>query len=56
MYSDDHPEYRAFELRQLAREVVKILLYEKHKWLKIAMILRGFRDYRRGVLGPYPGR
>ncbi len=53
-YRADHPEYLAFELGQLAREVVKIILHEPQKCLKLRMILRGILDFRRGVLGPYP--
>lgn len=56
MYRQEHPEFRAFELSQMRKEVVKIVLYERHKYLKLKMVLRGIRDYRRGVLGEYPER
>jgi rhamnosyltransferase len=53
MYRDQFPEYRRFELRQLAKEVLKILLYERQKLSKLHMMALGFRDYRRARLGPY---
>ncbi len=56
MYRADYPEFRSFELAQLRKDVVKIVLYERQKCLKLRMIRRGVRDYRRGVTGPYPGR
>ena len=56
MYRDRFPEYRRFELRQLAKEVLKILLYERQKLPKLRMMGLGFRDYRRGRLGPYSPR
>lgn len=56
MYRSEYPEFRAFELAELRKDMVKIVLYEKQKRLKLRMISRGIRDYRRGVLGPYPGR
>jgi rhamnosyltransferase len=56
MYRDQFPEYRRFELRQLAKEVLKILLYERQKLSKFRMMALGFCDYRRGRLGPYSPR
>lgn len=56
MYAVDHPEFGRFERAQLRKDIVKILLYEGEKGRKLAMIWRGWRDYRAGVLGPYPGR
>jgi len=53
-YSKKFPGYLRFEMRQLAGEVVKILLYEERKLLKIAMILRGIHDALRGRLGSHP--
>ncbi len=55
LYRQDFPQFRAFELAQMLKEMVKILFYEDQKLLKFRMILRGVLDYRRGVLGPYPG-
>jgi rhamnosyltransferase len=54
MYRDSFPEFRRFELRQVGKDVLKILLYEGQKGQKLLMMARGYRDYRRGRLGPYP--
>jgi hypothetical protein len=54
MYRDSFPEFRHFELRQVVKDVVKILLYESQKAEKLLMMAKGYRDYRRGRLGSYP--
>jgi rhamnosyltransferase len=54
MYRDSFPEFRRFELRQVVKDVVKILLYESQKAEKLLMMAKGYRDYRRGRLGSYP--
>jgi rhamnosyltransferase len=47
------PAFRRFELRQVGKDVAKILLYEGSKCAKLRMMARGYRDYRRGRLGAY---
>ena len=49
------PEFRAEQRRAMWRELAKILLFESEKSAKVRMMWRGWRDYRRGVTGPYPG-
>lgn len=56
MYRSSFPRFRRFELRQVAKDVVKILLYETQKGEKLRMMVRGYRDYRKGRLGPYMTR
>jgi rhamnosyltransferase len=56
MYRGRFPEFRRFELRQVGKDVVKILLYERQKCLKLRMMARGYRDYRLGRLGPFVPR
>jgi rhamnosyltransferase len=56
MYRDDHPEHDRFERAQIRKDLVKIVLYEGEKTRKLAMMWRGWRDYRAGRLGEYPGR
>jgi rhamnosyltransferase len=53
MYRGRFPEFRRFELREVAKDVVKILLYEDAKRAKFRMMARGYRDYRLGRLGAY---
>jgi rhamnosyltransferase len=50
-YRSDFPEYGRFEMRQMAKETVKILLYEASKTEKLGMMWRGYRDYRAGHMG-----
>jgi rhamnosyltransferase len=56
MYRAQFPEYRRFELGELAKDVLKILLHERQKLLKLHMMVLGFLDYRKGKLGPYLSR
>ena len=53
MYESDYPQFGRFERAQLLKDVVKIVLYEAEKRHKLAMMWRGWRDYRAGRLGPY---
>jgi rhamnosyltransferase len=55
MYADDYPQFGRFERRQQIKDVVKIVLYEREKASKLAMVLRGWRDYRAGTLGAFKG-
>jgi hypothetical protein len=34
-------------------ELMKVVLLEDHKVAKLLMSWRGYRDYRRGITGPY---
>ena len=56
MYESDHPEFGRFERAQLRKDILKIMLYERDKGRKLAMIWRGWRDYRAGRLGAYRTR
>lgn len=53
LYRDRFPEFRRSCLRQVGKDVVKILLYEDQKRAKLRMMARGYKDYLRGRLGPY---
>jgi rhamnosyltransferase len=52
-YREDFPQFRKREMRNLRRELGKIILYEDDKWAKLLMSWRGYVDYRRGVTGRY---
>jgi rhamnosyltransferase len=54
-YGQEFPEFAAKELRASRRSWLGILLYEDHKLAKLAMVWRGYRDFKRGASGPYPG-
>lgn len=53
LYRGRFPEYRRLQLRQTAKDALKILLHERQRLKKLRMMARGFLDYRRGRLGPY---
>jgi rhamnosyltransferase len=53
MYRTDFPGYGRFEMRHLAKEIAKVLLYETSKLEKLRMMWRGYRDYRRGRTGRF---
>ena len=52
-YGRDYPEFRKREIRSALRAVRGIVLYEDRKAAKLMMMWRGYRDYRRGITGPY---
>ncbi len=52
-YRDRFPEYRRSEIRQIAKDAAKILLHEQQKRAKLAMMIRGYRDYRKDRLGAF---
>jgi rhamnosyltransferase len=54
-YRAEHPEFRAAEMRAMRRELAKVVLFENQKMEKLRMSWRGYRDYKRGVTGPFPG-
>lgn len=54
MYRDRFPAFRRAEMREVAKDAIKIVLHERQKGLKLRMMLRGYRDYLRGHLGPMP--
>jgi rhamnosyltransferase len=54
-YRTEFPEFHAREMSALRHELLKVVLLEDHKAAKLLMSWRGYRDYRRGVSGPYGG-
>jgi rhamnosyltransferase len=54
-YRTDFPEFLGREMRAMRHELLKVVLLEDHKIEKLVMSWRGYRDYRRGVTGPYRG-
>jgi rhamnosyltransferase len=55
-FRSDYPGFDHEQTNATFRELAKIVVYESDKWAKLAMAWRGYRDYRRGVTGRYPGR
>jgi rhamnosyltransferase len=49
----EFPGFRAREMSAQRNELMKVVLLEDHKVAKLLMSWRGYRDYRRGITGPY---
>ena len=56
MYHDEFPDYCNAEISRTKKEWAKIVLYEKNKVKKSLMMLRGYRDYKKGIKGEYNGK
>lgn len=56
LYAGDYPQFGRWERAQIRKDVVKIVLYEREKARKLAMMWRGWLDFRAGRLGAYPER
>jgi rhamnosyltransferase len=54
-YRTRFPEFRSREMSAQRHELLKMLLLEDHRFAKLLMVWRGYRDFRRGRTGPYPG-
>jgi rhamnosyltransferase len=50
------PKFWRRQMRAQKRELAQIVLYEDHKIAKLLMSWRGYRDFKRGVTGPYRGQ
>lgn len=55
-YKNDFPELFVLEKKLFVNNVLKIILYEKNKLVKLKWIVRGICDFRRGMVGVYQGR
>ena len=53
LYHEDFPEYCVLELGRTKRELLKVWLYEKNKLKKSLYMYRGYRDYKKGIVGKY---
>jgi rhamnosyltransferase len=52
-YGAIFPDFMRFDRRLMAREFVKLILFEERKWHKIRMSIRGARDCHRGRFGKF---
>jgi hypothetical protein len=53
MYKTRFPGYFRYYYRNIIQEIIGVFLFEQQKTAKLAMMLSGYLDYRRGVLGKY---
>ena len=51
MYREKYPEFCKTESKSTKREVLKIILFEKDKKLKLSAMLKGYKDYKKGIKG-----
>lgn len=52
-YNQYFPEYCYFLKRGLRGQLQNIILFEKDKYKKVRNMIRGYRDYRKGITGEY---
>jgi rhamnosyltransferase len=50
-FKNEFPDWVSEDRMRFINETIKILLYEKSKWRKMKMIIKGIRDYKRGKSG-----
>jgi rhamnosyltransferase len=56
LYHKAFPVYFADFYRNVFNDIAGVILFEEHKTAKLAMMWRGYVDYRRGILGPFRER
>lgn len=54
MYEDIYPEYCNFIRNGLKGAFRNILFFEKDKYRKLRNMIRGYKDFKKGVKGKYP--
>lgn len=54
LYKDIFPDYCKFLKRGLRGQAKNIILFEKDKFRKIRNMYRGYKDYKKKVVGKYP--
>jgi rhamnosyltransferase len=52
LYHKAFPVYFADFYRNVFNDIAGVILFEEHKIAKLAMMWRGYLDYRGGILGP----
>ncbi len=50
-YQQDFPDYFIIESRNIRNNIIKFLLYEREKYLKIKFAIKGYLDFRKNVKG-----
>lgn len=52
-YKNIYPEFIKWEKKATFKELIKIILFEKEKWLKIKFSIKGYLDYKNNKFGKY---
>lgn len=53
MYENEDPNY-VYRLTSQRHNMIGVILFEKQKYKKIKMYIRGLKDYKKGIKGKYP--
>ena len=56
MYHNDFPAFCEAEKGMTKHELLRVILFEKHKIKKLLDMYRGYRDYKKGIKGGYHGK
>ncbi len=51
LYKKTFPEWVKNDKKAAAKDIIIIILFERDKWLKIKMILKGYYDFKRNKFG-----
>jgi len=54
-YRTDFPDYVRTDKMDELKGIANVILFEKNKWKKFVMLLRGIRDFRSNITGVYTG-
>jgi rhamnosyltransferase len=53
MYKSKFPKFSKALMREIRHDIIKIIILEKDKYRKIKNMLRGYIDYKKGIMGEY---
>jgi rhamnosyltransferase len=53
LYQGGFPSYFRYFYRNMIQEILGVVLFEEQKTAKLAMMWRGYLDYRKGILGKF---
>jgi rhamnosyltransferase len=53
MYKNKFPEFYKTVMKEVRRDIIKIIILEKDKYRKIRNMIRGYIDYKKGITGEY---
>ena len=56
MYKDAYPEYCKRLIRIQKGQIKRILIFEKNKIKKIKMVIKGYKDHKKGIRGKLKNR
>ncbi len=54
-YKESFPQYVHFDILSELKSLIKMIVFEKQKLLKLLMFFRGMRDFKKGITGVYTG-